>query len=244
MKLKWDITGKGDEAWGAGMTQYEGPVPPKGSYVAKIKRMTVGAIKSQGDNHGKPRISVLLEVVGGAGSEGLGDPNYTYYGAPIWDGLNIIKTQTPKVNAFLHALTDGSDEAKRAVETAFWPPNGPDARKESRRDGSEDIHIKAIGKYQIGSPAGEHLVRIITKMGADLQGDPRAEVNQYLPYKGDRPKAQTNGQVTKDETSGMEIVEGELVEDDDNGIIDAMEIIANTPDDDVVNLDAVEEPPF
>ena len=42
----------------------------------------------------------------------------------------------------------------------------------------------------------------------------------------------------------MEIVEGELVEDDDNGIIDAMEIIANTPDDDVVNLDAVEEPPF
>ena len=242
IKLKWDITGKGEEPWGAGLSQYEGPTPPKGSYIAKIKRMTVGAIKSQGDNHGKPRIAVLLEIVGGSGADGVRDKNYQYFGAPIWDGLNIIKEpfSLGKINGFLHALTDGSDEAKRAVETAFWPPNGPDAKKEPRRDGGEDIHIKAIGKYQIQSPAGEHLVRIITKMESDLQGEPRAAVNTYLPYTGPKPESiSDNGQVIKDE-SGIEIIEDEV---EDNGVIDAMEIISS-PDDEVVNLDVVEEPPF
>jgi hypothetical protein len=200
--------------------------------------MTVGAIKSQGDNHGKPRIAILLEIVGGAGAEGVRDSSYTYYGAPIWDGLNIIKTQTPKVNAFLHALTDGSEEAKRAVETAFWPPNGPDAKKEPRRDGAEEIHIKAIGKYPIQSPNGEYLVRIITKMDQDLQLQPRAAVNQYLPYKGPKPQATSNGQVT--DASGMEIIDDDAGADSD--IIDAVEVISSA--DDITELDAVEEPPF
>lgn len=241
MKLKWDITGKGDEPWGEGITQYEGEVPPKGSYVVRIKRMTVSAIKAQGVNHGKPRIAILLEVVGGSSSQGVRDTNYPYYGAPIWDGLNIIKdpTATGKINAFLHALTDGSDEAKRAVETAFWPPNGPDAKKEARRDGTEELHIKKIGKYPIESPAGEFLVRIISKIEPDLQQQPRAAVNQYLPYKGPQPeKAAANGQV--DDTAGMEIVDDDAGADSD--IIDAVEVIS-APDD-VVELDAVEEPPF
>lgn len=240
MKLKWDITGKGDEAWGSGITTYEGEVPPKGSYVAKIKRMTVHAIKSQGDNHGKPRISVLCEVVGGSGADGVRDTNYKYFGAPIWDGLNIIKKQTPKVNSFLHALTDGSDEAKRAVETAFWPPNGPDAKKETRKDGGEDIHIKAIGKYPIQSPSGEFLIRIVTKMGADLDGNPRAEINQYLPYKGPRQEAKSNGQVSDDTVA-------EIIDDDagaDSEIIDAVEIITDA-DDGLVDGEIVDEdPPF
>jgi hypothetical protein len=236
MKLKWDITGKGDEAWGADFTQYEGEVPPKGSYVCRIKRMTVGAIKSQGENHGKPRIAVLLEVVGGAGADGVRDKDYEYFGAPIWDGLNIIKTQTPKVNAFLHALTDGSEEAKRAIETAFWPPNGPDAKKEAKKDGSEEVHIKAIGKYPIQSPNGEFLVRVITKIEPDLQSQPRAAVNQYLPYKGPKPTA-SNGKVA-------DVVDAEIVDDDGGEILDAVDVISGGVDDDVSNLAAVEEPPF
>jgi hypothetical protein len=243
MKLKWDISGKGEGSWSDGISQYAGPIPPKGSYIAKVKRMTVGTIKKQGDNFGKPRISILLEIVGGSGADGVRDSSYQYFGAPIWDGLNLIKdanlSQIKKANSFIHALTDGSDEAKRAVETAFWPPNGPDAKKEPRRDGGEEIHIKMIGKYQIQSPAGEHLVRIITKMGADLEGNPRAEVNQYLPYTGPKPAAQANGQVTED-VAGMEIVDGPV---DDDAIVDAMEVISSAHDD-VVNLDAVEEPPF
>jgi hypothetical protein len=212
MRLKWDISGKGEEAWGAGMTQYTGEVPPKGSYVVKIKRMTVGTIKKEVDNKGKPRISVLLEVCSGAGSTGLKDTSYKYYGAPIWESLNIIKPQAGKVNGFLHALTDGSQEAKNAVETAFWPPNGPDAKKEARKDGTEEIHIKKIGKYAIESPAGEHVVRIVTRMGKDLEGNPRAEVSQFLPYTGPRPESSSNGKV--DDESGMEIIDDDTVDDE------------------------------
>src|SRR6516162_7465406 len=212
MKLKWDISGKGEEPWGEGFTQYSGPVPPKGSYVAKIKRMVVGTINKQGDNHGKPRIAILLEIVGGSGSNGLNDEEYTYLHAPIWDGLNIIKhgTSLGKVNGFLHALTDGSKSAKQAVEDAFWPPNGPNAEKEKNRNGVEEVHIKKIGQYVIASPAGEHLVRIITKMGSTLAtperaAQPRAEINAYLPYVGPKPEpASQNGQV---DDSGMEILE-------------------------------------
>src|SRR4051812_22461401 len=91
MKLKWDIDGKGEGSWGSSFTQYEGEVPPKGSYVARVKRITVDKIKAVGDNHGKPRLNVLLELVGGATSNGLDDPNWEYLGAPIWDGLNLIK---------------------------------------------------------------------------------------------------------------------------------------------------------
>ena len=120
IKLKWDISGKGEEAWGAGLSQYEGPVPPKGSYVAKVKRMTVGKINKEGDNKGKPRIAVLLEICGGAGSTGLKDTSYPYYGAPIWDGLNIIKSQAGRVNSFLHALTDGTQQAKDAASLRPW----------------------------------------------------------------------------------------------------------------------------
>lgn len=190
IKVKWDVDGKGEAAWGGDGQTYEGPVPPKGSYVAKIKRITMGQIKAQGPNKGKPRLSVLLEIVGGHGSDGIDDPNYQYRGAPVWDGVNIIKSQAGRANMFIHALTDGSDAEKRAVENKFWPPN-MDVRAErvTRRNGSEDIHIKGIGKYNINSPNGETLVRIVTKMGYDLDKNPRAEVSQYLPYNGPKPSS-------------------------------------------------------
>jgi hypothetical protein len=233
MKLKWDITGKGDEAWGSDFQTYEGPTPPKGSYVAKVKRMTLGHIKKEGENKGKPRISVLLEIVSGAGANGLDDEKYQYRGAPVWDGLNIIKAQTGRVNGFLHALTDGSDAEKRAVETAFWPPNGPKADKVARRDGGPpDVHITHIGKYNIGSPDGECLVRITTKMGKDLDQNPRAEIGSYLPYTGPGKAAYAQNGATVDD---------DVVDDDDEvfeaGIVE---------DDSVVDAEVVDddEPPF
>jgi hypothetical protein len=212
MRVKWDITGKGDAAWSGEFQSYEGEVPPKGTYVARIKRMTLGAIKG-GLNPGKPRISVLLEIVGGAGSNGLGDPDYEYLGAPVWDGLNIIKAQTGKVNNFLHALTDGQENSKRAVETAFWPPNGPKAEKVVK-DGKKTVHITQIGKYAIGSPDGQLLVRIVTKIGHDLEGAPRAEVSQYLPYV---EKGKNNGAAVQDDVED-EDEEDDFVDDDDEDL--------------------------
>lgn len=188
-KLKWDVDGRGDEP-GSGGGFYNGPDLPKGSYTFRVKRMTVGKIKSQGENHGKPRISILLEAVGGAGSNGLDNPEWEFLGAPVWDGLNIIKSGTSFVNGFLHALTDGSEAEKRAVEAAFWPPNGPDARKEKGRDDQPVIHVKKIGKYKVNSPNGELLVQAVVKPDKDLQGNYRPSIAQYIPYTGPgKPKS-------------------------------------------------------
>jgi hypothetical protein len=227
MKVKWDVQGKGDEAWGGDMQGgYTGPIPPKGSYVARIKRMTLTKIKTPGENQGKPRLNILLEVVSGAGAESVDDSDYKYRGAPIWEGLNIIKSQTGKAQAFIHALTDGSKAQKDYIENVFWPPNMDiKADKETRRDGTEDIHIKKIGKYSINSPNGEMLVRIITKMGKDLESNPKAEVSQYLPYTGPRPQASKNGQV-KDEEEGdllEEVTDDDLVEEEPDDVVEAVD---------------------
>lgn len=230
MKVKWDITGKGDEAWGGDFASYDGDPPPKGNYIARLKRMTLGAIKN-GENKGKPRISVLLEVVGGSGSKGIDDKKYKYLGAPVWDGLNIIKSQTGKVNNFLHALTDGSESAKRAVETAFWPPNGPKADKVVKND-KTTVHLTQIGKYPVGSPDGHLLVRIVTKMGRDLEGAPRPEVNQYLPY---IDKSANNGEAVDEDEDLEAEPEEEEAEDDEYLDVEYEEEVEDLKD---------EEPPF
>jgi hypothetical protein len=241
IKVKWDISGKGDEAWGSDFQTYDGEVPPKGSYVAKVKRMTLGTIKKEGENKGKPRISVLVELVGGQGASGLGDKEWKYLGAPIWDGLNIIKAQTGRVNGFLHALTDGSESAKRAVETAFWPPNGPKAEKVERKGqaGGSDVHITQIGKYNIGSPDGECLVRVTTKMGKDLDGNPRAEIQSYIPYDGPKPGYANGTNGAGDYTPDAE--------DADDGIMEVGDYLDSVDDavvDDLILAEDSEETPF
>lgn len=175
VKVKWDVDGTG-VAPNQG-TGYAGPDLPKGSYVCKVKRMTIGKINKAGENMGKPRISVLLEVCGPESAS-------EYFGHPVWDGLNIIESGRGYVNAFLHALTDGSETAKKAVEKAFWPPNGPNAKKETNKAGTKtDLHIKKIGKYPIMSPNGEYLVQVVA-VPDTYQGKFKAKVDQYLPYTG------------------------------------------------------------
>ena len=214
MKVKWDVDGKGEAAWGGDQQGYTGPTPPKGSYVAKLKRLTMSKIKSEGENKGKPRLSALYEIISGQGAEGIDDPNYKYRGAPVWDGVNIIKAQAGRANMFVHALTDGSDAEKRAVENKFWPPNmDVRAEKVTRRDGTEDIHIKSIGKYKINSPNGEIIVRITTKMGKDLNGNPRPEISQILPYTGPMPDGSKPAKDDEDED--------DLLDMDDDGDEDA-----------------------
>ncbi len=173
-RLKFDIDGRGDDP--AGGMGYNGPDLTKGVYIFKVKRMTMGAIKAAGDNQGKPRISILLELVGP-------DSAAKYKGHPVWDGVNIIKSGTGFVNAFLHALTDGSEAEKKAVENSFWG-EGPKADKITNKRGDEEVHIKQIGKYKINSPNGELLVQAVAAPDQDLKGNFRAKVNEYLPYEG------------------------------------------------------------
>lgn len=176
MKMKWDLNGKGvAPTAGSG---YSGPPLPKGSWPCKIKRITVGSIKN-GANAGKPRLSILLEVQTAdiAGKE-------QYHGAPVWDGLNIIQSGVGYTNAFLHALTDGSESAKRAIESAFWDSDkGPDVKKSKTKAGVEETHIVRIGKVKINSPEGTVMVQITSKMDKDLKGNDRPAVAEYMPHK-------------------------------------------------------------
>jgi hypothetical protein len=226
VKQKWDIDGKG--APPTGNMGYEGPDLPKGSWPAKVKRMTVTKIKSQGENHGKPRISVLLEVSGLTGEKAK------FNGAPVWDGLNIIPSSLGFVNAFLHGLTDGSDAAKRQVESWFWDKDkGPDVKTEENKAGEKVVHIKRIGKYQVNSPDGSLVVQITTRPDSDLNGNYRPAITGYIPSK----------------TSNLVEAEDDFGDDDDDDIEN--DDIEDEDDDDIeddeeedVNLVSDERDPF
>jgi len=184
-KMKWGgVNGKGAAPMKGGDFGYQGPDLPKGSYPAKIKRMEVTKIVTNSVNKGKPRIRILLEVQTShiKGKE-------QYHGAPVWDGLNIIDDSSAKgfVNAFLHALTDGSERQKRAIESVFWDEDKGCDFKRIRNKKTQEVetHITKIGRVLIGSPNGDTLVQIVTRPGQDNHGKYRPEVSEYIPYKSD-----------------------------------------------------------
>jgi hypothetical protein len=220
MKMKWDINGKGvaPTAGGSG-GNYSGPPLPKGSWPAKIKRITVGQIKS-GANAGKPRLSVLLEVQT-AGIEG----KEQYNGAPVWDGLNIMPSGIGYTNAFLHALTDGSESAKRAIESAFWDSDkGPDIKKVQNKSGVDETHIIKIGKVKIDSPNGNMMVQITTKVEKDLSGNDRPGVASYMPHKSTIEGANNVAadDDLDDEDDEVDVDDDDDFDDDDDMLDDAV----------------------
>lgn len=209
-KMKWDLSGKGikpvsrDEMMGG----YSGPDLPKGSWPAKIKRMTVHEIQSAA-NKGKRRISVLLEVQ----TAGM-DDKAQYHGAPVWDNLNIIDGPSLGfVNGFLHALTDGSESAKRAIESAFWDEDkGPLFKKVQNKKGVEETHIIKIGRVPISSPGGDVMVQITTRPGQDNNGNYRPEVTGYIPH--------ANSLAPQDDSDDVDDIDDDdddLLDDDDDG---------------------------
>lgn len=236
VKVKWDINGKGVDP-ASGDFGYKGPNLPKGSYIAKVKRATLSEIKSEGANKGKPRISVLLEVVGGAETDGkpaLTASEFKYMGAPVWDGLNIIDSSVPFVNAFLHALTDGSDKGKRDVEHAFWDMDKVIRRvkvEKGPRAGTVDKHLISFGKYKLNSPNGEVLVQITTKAGADLKGNYRPEVTGYLPYDGEQTKGIVASEDEDEDEDELLGDEGDEPDEDDYDDEDSDEDDAEDEDD-------------
>lgn len=207
-RQKWDINGKGVPAMGGGQQGWNGPDLPKGSWPAKIKRMEITKIAAQGENHGKPRIRILLEVTGLKGDKAK------YNGHPIWDGLNIIDGSQGFVNGFLHGLTDGSEAAKRYIESQFWDEDkGPERRRikveKGQRKGQIEVHIIKIGKVLINSPKGETIVQVTTRPGVvekgPNKGDYRAEVTGYIPQANSKPS---------DDDEDEDDVEDDMLEDD------------------------------
>lgn len=229
VRVKFGEDGKGVDPASGG--NYSGPNLPKGSYRCKLKRMTLGEINSMGANKGKPRITVLLEVVGPPEAS-------QYFGHPVWDGLNIIKPSIPFVNAFLHGLTDGSESAKRAVEKSFWD-DGPLVTKVKNKKGEVQKHITKIGKYKIGSPNGEIEVQV-TAAPDEYQGKFKAKVTNYIPIEGSNNAADDDDE---DDDLLDDVDDGaDDDDDDDDGDDDDYEMDddADDDDDDDDDDDAVE----
>lgn len=215
MKQKWDINGKGaaPQEGGGG---YNGPDLPKGSWPAKVKRVEITKIKAKGANHGKPRIRILLEVQ----TRQLEEDKWQYHGAPVWDGLNIIEGSEGFTNAFLHALTDGSERAKKAIESAFWDEDkGPDIKKVRNKKTDEiEVHIQKIGRVALNSPGGDAMVQITTRPGFDNQGRYSPDVTGYIPYTGDTVndvEADDDSDDVDDDDDMMDAVDDDDYEDDD-----------------------------
>jgi len=150
--------------------EYSSEVVPKGIYKAKVKRMTMGTINKAGENKGKTRFGILCEVVGG--SKKLPDK---YIGAGVWTGINVIKSGAGFCNDFINALAGPDEAAQKALRRSFWKP---DILVD------DEGNVIRIGKKKVGSPNGELVVWIKTKMGKDQNGDPRAEVQSFLLPKG------------------------------------------------------------
>jgi hypothetical protein len=214
-RQKWDINGKGVAPGTGGFNDYNGPDLPKGSWPAKIKRMEITKIAAQGENHGKPRIRILLEVTGLKGDKAK------YNGHPIWDGLNIIDGSQGFVNGFLHGLTDGSDAQKRYIEAQFWDEDkGPERRRvkveKGSRKGQIEVHITKIGKVNINSPKGETIVQVTTRAGVvergPNKGDYRAEVTGYIPQANAKPADDDEDDDIEDD----DMIEDDVEDDDDD----------------------------
>jgi hypothetical protein len=210
--------------------EFTNEVVPKGVYTAKVKRMTHGTIRKEGVNKGKSRFSILLEVTGLVGG---GKLPAKYKGAGVWDGINVIQSGAGRANDFIDALA-GEDPAKqKALRRSFWKPD-------IFVDGENQV--KKIGRLVVGSPEGERVVVIKTKMGKDQDGNPRAEVASYMTLKSSESDDDVEDAAEEDDDDleddeddsdeDDEDDEDEDDEDDDDDLEDADEDEDEDEDDD------------
>ena len=189
---------------------YDGPPPTPGTYRGKIKKMGLAKIGS-GENKGGNRIALVLEITDGK-----------FKGAGVMHSLNMTKQGAPFVNQFLEALTDGSDAQRAGIRNAFWNI-GFDVDPEPT--GKMGQQFLKIGKKT--NPIGMS-VAFVTKMGNDLQDNPRAEVARFvLPIPKDSEDEDededTLGAVTETETSSpvaaeeVSEAEADITDLDDDG---------------------------
>lgn len=154
-KFNLAINGVGQDI-AEGREDWKGPLPPKGSYPAKLRLVKVKQIKGKTDN--RLQIMVILNT---------GDE---YDGCPVFGGVNLTEQGIPYVNQFLAALTDGSDSQIEAIEKAFYAGFVVDEKKEN---------VIKIGSKKINSPEGE--LPIVISLGhSNWEGQTRPKINSFL----------------------------------------------------------------
>lgn len=153
-KIKWDLDSEAiDNAESEGFTPYAGPVPPAGVYKFTLKRLE--ATKSSAGNK---MLKVLMEL----DADGIKERK-KYHGCPVWDNVVVMDKTAWKVRQFLDALgVSASDFTNKTV---------------AEEENSKHL-VRKIGSLKVEGV--ELTVQI--KRGANQEGDPRPEVQRYLPY--------------------------------------------------------------
>lgn len=154
-KFNLSINGVGEEA-AEGFKDWDGPLPPKGSYPAILKLVKVKQIKGKTDY----RLQIMVTL-------NTGDE---YDGCPVFGGVNLTDQGIPYVNQFLHSLTDGSDSECNKIETAFYNGFVVDEKKEN---------VTKIGTKKINSPDGQLPIMISVRHSV-WEGVTRPQIGSFL----------------------------------------------------------------
>lgn len=142
---------------------WKGPLPPKGSYPAKLKVVQFKEIVN-GANKGSYRLAMVAVL----------NTKDKYDGCPVFGGVNLTEQGAQYVNQFLFALTDGTQAEFKKLQKAFMAGPITDEKKE---------HVKKIGTLKVNSPEGEVGVLISVKQKT-WQGDTSMNIVSFLPRNG------------------------------------------------------------
>lgn len=139
-------------------TFYDGPVPPKGVYRGKLKRL---ALKK--NKNGDWMFNGVVEI----NETSRHKKQYNGYGA--WFNQNITESGAPFVNAFLDALG-----LSKAQKKAFWGSTGVKTETGDSKDGPHPV--EAIGGFRVK----EEMPIVFLGKRDSYNGEERLQVGRFL----------------------------------------------------------------
>ena len=179
-----------------GADWYDGPPPPPALYKGVVKKMLLTKVAA-GEKKGEQRIMVICEI-----SEGK------YKGAGVSKWLQLTKQGSPWVNQFLHSLTDGSEEQKKAIRHAFetvgYTVGDMDAKKR--------LPIVKIGKKT--NPIGLATSFVTKLRTSESDGVTRAEIARFVTPFVDNDEGEDDDLDTS--TDELEDIEADVDSDADD----------------------------
>jgi hypothetical protein len=198
-----------DKGTAEGRKQWEGDIPPTGSYNGILRTVTIRYITSDDakpENKGKPKLLIGVELTDTVDGK--------YDGYVAWGNLNLIEGSEAFVNQFLYALTDGSDKQFAAIKAAFDKGFSTDERKK---------HVLKIGRWNINSPKGEIEIKVSLKASPYYNEKSKTSgtsvnITSYLPANegvGPSNNGSAPEQVIEDEEDEDESVDVDADEDED-----------------------------
>ncbi|WPH58013.1 hypothetical protein SEA_LUCKYLEO_65 [Gordonia phage LuckyLeo] len=184
---------------------YTGPVPPKGIYRGRLKRMELTKTGPNSKAPGTPMLRMLVEI-----DEPKDSKNAKYNGYGIWNNQTVTKQSTGFVNQMLESLTGGIESKAKAVKTWFW-------KAQLNTEEPDGGHILAIGKLKINSPEADIPVIVSTKnkrTNAEYP-DPGLEISRWLVPKDSDDNADDDLDEVDDDELDEDEDEDELGDDED-----------------------------